>query len=141
LEEQKEADMATTSAAAPEAQVRELLEAWTAAVRARDIEKVLAHHAPDVVMFDVPPPDEWRGIAKYRESWELFFKHFPRQGGVFEIAEMKIAVSGDLACGYGLLRCGSKGDTFPVRLTVCLRRIDGNWTIVHEHHSVPAADT
>ncbi|MGH8593035.1 MAG: nuclear transport factor 2 family protein [Gammaproteobacteria bacterium] len=26
---------------------------------------------------------------------------------------------------------------FP-RLTECLRRIDGGWTIVHEHHSVPA---
>jgi ketosteroid isomerase-like protein len=23
---------------------------------------------------------------------------------------------------------------------VCLRRIDGAWTIVHEHHSVPATD-
>jgi ketosteroid isomerase-like protein len=26
------------------------------------------------------------------------------------------------------------------RLTVGLRKIDGQWTITHEHHSVPAED-
>ena len=133
--------MANTNTSAPEAQVRKLLDDWTAAVRARDIEKVLAHHSDDVVMFDVPPPEEWRGIGKYRESWEYFFKYFPREGGAFNIEQMEIATTGDLAWAYGLLRCGKPQDTFPVRLTVCLRRIEGAWTIVHEHHSVPAADT
>ncbi|HSC06896.1 MAG TPA: nuclear transport factor 2 family protein [Steroidobacteraceae bacterium] len=128
--------METGNTSAAEAQVRQLLDTWTAAVRARDIEKVLAHHSADIVMFDVPPPVEWRGMRKYRESWELFFKHF---GGAFDIEKMDIAASGDVACGYGVLQCGKPGDTFPVRLTVCLRRIDGQWTIVHEHHSVPAA--
>lgn len=130
--------MATTKTSAPEAQVRKRLDDWTAAVRGRDIDKVLAHHSADIVMFDVPPPVEWRGIRKYRESWELFFKYF---GGAFAIEGLEIAVSGDLACGYGVLQCGKPGDTFPVRLTVCLRRIDDEWTIVHEHHSVPAAET
>lgn len=133
--------MAARNTSAPEAQVRERLEEWTKAVRARDIESVLAHHSADMVMFDVPPPVEWRGMKAYRESWELFFRHFPKEGGAFEITEMEIVASGDLACGYGLLRCGAQGDTFPVRLTVCLRRIGGDWTIVHEHHSVPASDT
>jgi hypothetical protein len=32
-------------------------------------------------------------------------------------------------------------NTFPVRLTVILRKVAGAWTIVHEHHSVPADDT
>lgn len=89
-------------------------------------------------MFDVPPPEQLRGMKAYRESWELFFRYFPQEGGVFEIAGMQVAVSGDLACGYGLLRCGRTGDTFPVRLTVCLRRAGDDWIIVHEHHSVPA---
>lgn len=135
--------MTSRTASAPEAQVRERLEAWTRAVRARDIEGVLAHHSPDMLMFDVPPPDQWRGLEAYRESWELFFRSFPQEGGVFEITEMEISVSGDLACGYGLLRCGESGDkgTFPVRLTVCLRRIDDAWIFVHEHHSVPVTDT
>ena len=130
--------MATTKTSAPEAQVRKLLDDWTAAVRARAIDKVLAQHSKDIVMFDVPPPVEWRGIEKYRESWEYFFKHFPREGGRFGLENVEIATSGDLACAYGVLKCGKPGDTFPVRLTVILRNVDGAWTIVHEHHSVPA---
>lgn len=130
-----------TKADTAEKQVRKLLDDWTKAVRARDIKGVLAHHSPKMVLFDVPPPDEWRGLASYERSWELFFRQFPPTGGVFEITTMEIAISGDLACGYGLLRCGGSGKegTFPVRLTVCLRRIESEWTIVHEHHSVPAA--
>lgn len=130
--------MIARNASAPEAQIRERLDTWIRAVRARDLEGVLAHHSPDIVMFDVPPPEQWRGMKSYRESWELFFRHFPEEGGVFEITEMEILVSGDLACGYGLLRCGRTGETFPVRLTVCLRRVGTDWILVHEHHSVPA---
>jgi uncharacterized protein (TIGR02246 family) len=134
--------MTTSNASAAETQVRERLAAWTKAVRAHDIEGVLAYHSPDVVMFDVPPPDQWRGLEAYRQSWELFFRHFLKKDGVFEITEMDVAANGDLAYGYGLLRCGgsSKEDSFAVRLTVCLRRIDDVWTIVHEHHSIPAPD-
>jgi ketosteroid isomerase-like protein len=133
--------MATSKTSGLEAQVRERLEQWTQAVRARDIDKVLSHHSKDVVMFDVPPPVEWRGIKKYRESWEYFFKHFPHEGGRFDLENVEIAANGDLACAYGILKCGKPGDTFPVRLTVILRKVAGAWTIVHEHHSVPADDT
>ena len=134
-------NMNAMNATAPEAQVRELLATWTKAVRDRDMEGVLAHHSRDMVMFDLPPPEQWRGMQKYRESWELFFKYFPHEGGLFEITEMDVTANGDLAYGYGILRCGSKDNSFPVRLTVCLRHIDAAWTIVHEHHSVPAPDT
>jgi hypothetical protein len=24
-------------------------------------------------------------------------------------------------------------------LTICFRKIDGRWTVMHEHHSVPAS--
>jgi ketosteroid isomerase-like protein len=65
--------------------------------------------------------------------------YFPREGGRFDFENLEIATSGDLACAYGLLKCGKPGDSFPVRLTVILRNVDGAWTIVHEHHSVPAA--
>jgi ketosteroid isomerase-like protein len=45
------------------------------------------------------------------------------------------------------MRCGPNSssnpedkDGFLFRLTVGLRKIDGNWCIDHEHHSVPATD-
>jgi ketosteroid isomerase-like protein len=45
------------------------------------------------------------------------------------------------------MRCGSATISGPpvaggflFRLTIGLRKIDDNWRIVHEHHSVPATD-
>jgi ketosteroid isomerase-like protein len=38
--------------------IRTLIEDWAAAAHDGDLETVLADHAPDIVMFDVPPPNE-----------------------------------------------------------------------------------
>jgi ketosteroid isomerase-like protein len=62
-----------------ENQIRELVENWAAAVRARDMEGALAHHANDIVMFDVPLPLQFRGMAEYRKTWELFFANNRRE--------------------------------------------------------------
>jgi hypothetical protein len=57
-----------------EQMIRALIERWTAAVHDGQLEIVVADHAPDIVMFDVPPPDEGvRGIDAYRETWPPFF--------------------------------------------------------------------
>ena len=48
--------------AAKEAQILDLLQAWARSVQARDLDGILAHHAPDLVMFDVPPPVKLQGI-------------------------------------------------------------------------------
>ena len=37
-----------------EHEIRRLVEDWAAAVHARDLEGAVAHHADDMVMFDVP---------------------------------------------------------------------------------------
>ena len=37
------------------------------AVQAGDLDGVLADHSPDIQMFDVPPPNELRGIEAYRD--------------------------------------------------------------------------
>jgi hypothetical protein len=38
----------------------------------RDLDGTLARHSPDILMFDVPEPIQARGLAEYRETWELF---------------------------------------------------------------------
>jgi ketosteroid isomerase-like protein len=62
-------------AADDEGQVRELIERWAEAVHAGDMEAVLADHDPDIVMFDVPPPERGtRGIDAYRDVWPPLFR-------------------------------------------------------------------
>ena len=123
--------------------IRRLVEEWAHAVRDREIEGVLADHVEDMVMFDVPPPVELRGIGAYRDSWRAFFKWMENESGSFEIVWLDVTAGDTVAFATALLRCGTKAslakdNTAQLRLTVGLRKIDGAWKIAHEHHSFPA---
>jgi ketosteroid isomerase-like protein len=129
-----------------ESRIRVLLEAWADAVRRHDLPAILAHHAPDMVMFDLPPPLQCKGIGAYKETWDLFFRYH-KPGAAFDIQELTITAGRDVAFAFAIVRCGTYSssnpadkDGFPFRLTVGLHKIDGDWRIVHEHHSEPAAD-
>ena len=63
-----------------DAAVREVIESWTAAVRRRDIEGILKNHSSDIVMFDVPPPFQSRGIEAYRKTWDTVLFLVERAG-------------------------------------------------------------
>ena len=124
-----------------ERQIRVQIEAWTDAVRRHDMPGILAHHAEDIVMFDLPPPLQVRGMEAYSKTWDLFFEyHKPSQA--FDIEELAIAAGDDVAFAFGIMRCGagSRPGGFPFRLTIGLRKINGDWRITHEHHSLPAND-
>ena len=125
-----------------EAAIRDLLTSWAAAVRAKDLRAVLASHADDIAMFDVPPPLESRGIRAYADTWALFYAAQP-QPVAFDIKRLDVVAGADVGFAYALMQCveiAPDGRRVPLdfRLTVGLRKIDGRWTIVHEHHSVPA---
>lgn len=123
-----------------EEEIRGLIERWVTAVHAGDIDAVLADHASDIVMFDVPPPYEGiRGIHAYRDSWPGFFE-WQASGAVFELESLHVTAGRTVAFAYGLLRCGSTADferdpDQRLRLTIGLRKTGGRWTVTHEHHS------
>ena len=123
-------------------EIRDLIEQWAAAVHSGDLTTVLRDHADDIVMFDVPPPQEGvRGIEAYRETWPPFFE-WQAQGAVFEIVSLDVTAGADVAFAYALLRCGSPEELAErpdqrLRLTVGLRKEGGRWTVTHEHHSFP----
>ncbi len=123
-------------------QIRALIENWANAVHCGDLDAVLADHSDDIVMFDVPPPEDGvRGIAAYRETWPPFFT-WQRQGASFEIVSLDVAAGEDVAFAYALLRCGTpeeleRDPSNRLRLTVGLRRYGDRWVVTHEHHSFP----
>ena len=135
----------TTEAGDPKhvADVRRVFEGWIAAIQSRNLEGVAAQHAAGVVMFDVPMPPSINGLAAYRETWAPFFRWFGDRG-VFEPSELSITAGEDVAFSHCLIRCeGSQGEGsyLPVRLTLCYHKVDGQWLIAHEHHSVPFETT
>src|SRR5687767_9650560 len=89
-----------------EEQIRHLIARWAEAVHAGDLAGVLADHADEIVMFDVPPPDDGvRGIEAYRETWPPFFE-WQARGASFEIVSLEVTAGEDVAFAHALLRCG-----------------------------------
>ena len=125
-----------------ESDIRALIDRWARAVHEGDLDAVLADHAEDIVMFDVPPPEDGvRGIDSYRETWPPFFE-WQRRGASFEIVELDVTAGDDVAFANALLRCGTQDELEDdpanrLRLTIGLKKVDGSWIVTHEHHSFP----
>jgi len=123
-----------------EHQIRALIEGWAEAVHTGDLDTVLADHAADIVMFDVPPPhDGVRGIDAYRETWPPFFQ-WQARGASFDVVSLEITAGADVAYAFALLRCGMPDELAAqperrLRLTLGLRNENGRWVVAHEHHS------
>jgi ketosteroid isomerase-like protein len=93
-----------------EEQIRGLIERWTTAVHVGDLPTVLADHADDIVMFDVPPPEQGvRGIDAYRDTWPGFFE-WQAHGAVFDIEALDVTAGADAAFALALLRCGTPAE-------------------------------
>jgi uncharacterized protein (TIGR02246 family) len=129
------------STASDQAQIQQLIDNWVQALRAKDVNGVISHYAPDVLVFDLAPPLQYKGANAYRANWEAWFPTFRGPIG-YDIRDLSIAASDDIAFCHSFNRItgtrtdGEKTDVW-VRATVCCRKIDGRWKIVHEHQSVP----
>ncbi len=124
-----------------EAQIRTIIEGRVKAVRDKDSNALLSNHAPNILSFDVTNPLQNAGVDTIRELTEQWLSFY--QGSIgYEIQDLRITTSDDVAfCHYLYRVTGTRKDGVEVdmwvRATVCLRKIDGKWMIVHEHESVP----
>lgn len=130
-----------TDSQTEEGQIRQLLNAWTQAVKDKDIDAVMAFYASDIVAFDVIPPLRYVGAEAYRKNWQMGFD-MCQAGGSFEMHELQIAANGNVAYSHRLNRMqgtSAEGEAFDcwVRWTACFQKIDGTWLITHEHISSP----
>jgi uncharacterized protein (TIGR02246 family) len=126
------------------AAIRDLIEKWAKAVQNKNFDGILANHCPDILMFDVPPPIQSKGIDAYKETWDLFFGWY-RDDPAFDIQEMNITAGNDVAFVTALMRCAGtltdgEESELDFRLTVGLRKIGDQWIVMHEHHSLPAGE-
>jgi uncharacterized protein (TIGR02246 family) len=131
-----------TSKTKEEAQIRQLMENWADALKARDVDKMMANYAPDVLVFGFAPPLELRGADQYRKNWIDFFNALEGRIG-YETRDLEIITQGDVAFSHFLNRINAKmkgsddGDGHWMRVTVCFRKIGGRWLVTHEHVSCP----
>jgi predicted dithiol-disulfide oxidoreductase (DUF899 family)/ketosteroid isomerase-like protein len=129
------------SRANDEARVRELIADWVAAVRVKDVDRVVAHYAADVVSFDLAPPLQYAGTEALRKSLAEWFATFQGLIG-YDVHDLIITAGGDVAFCRSLNRIsgrrtyGEETDVW-VRATMGVRKVGGRWLIAHEHASVP----
>jgi uncharacterized protein (TIGR02246 family) len=127
--------------ASTESEIRTLLESWSAAARAKDVDRLMSLYSPDIVYFDVVPPLQFTGSDAVRANFLRWFESFESAIGQ-EIRDPHILVSGDIAVAYMLIRAsGTLKDGrevgYWVRATVSCKRSDQRWLITHEHISLP----
>jgi uncharacterized protein (TIGR02246 family) len=121
--------------------IKELLEDWSAAIRTKDIDRLMTYYAPGIVYFDVTPPLQHKGRDAVRENFARWFDQFSGDIGI-QIHDLHISMSGSLATALmlhrtsGLHKGGRRVDHW-VRVTVSCQRLDGQWRITHEHASLP----
>lgn len=126
---------------ASETKIRELIDGWLEAVRARDTKRIMSHYAPDVVAFDAIAALQFKGSEVYGKHWEACMSMCTGPM-VFEIRELNIEAEDDVAFAHWLNRCGATDENGEekaswMRVSAGYRRIKGNWRIVHEHFSAP----
>ena len=131
------------SSSRDEMEIQALITRWAKAVREEDRAGIRADHDSGILMFDVPSPFLSRGLDAYMATWETFFSHVEKPV-VFDFHDVKITAGKDVAFATATGRCvniDSNGDPekLEFRLTMGLRKVDGRWRVMHEHHSLPAA--
>jgi ketosteroid isomerase-like protein len=128
--------------AGDETQIRSVLQGRADAMRARDASQFLASFDPAIVKFDMAPPLQElgeavldpAGLQAWLDTWQDDIEYV--------IAKLTIAVADDVAFCHSLnhlhgTRTDGEREDMWTRSTLGLRKNDGVWKIVHEHHSVP----
>ena len=126
-----------------ESQIRALIGRWAEAVHAGDLDVVLADHAADIVMFDVPPPNDGvRGIDAYRRPGRRSSNGNDEERRS-RSSSLDVTAGREVAFAHALLRCGTAEELERTRRTGCdyigLRKDGDRWIVPHEHHSFPVA--
>jgi uncharacterized protein (TIGR02246 family) len=124
-----------------EAEIRELIDDFVKAIRAKDIDGVMSVFAPEVISFDLGPPLQHAGGETFKKRWQELFEPF--EGPInYEVRDLNITAGDDVAFSHslnrmsGTMKTGQKADRW-LRWTACCRKTNGKWLIIHEQVSVP----
>ena len=131
-----------TSIASEETNIHSVIKDWAEAIRNKDADRVLSHHADGFIQFALAPPLQYgatnplgkKGLEEWFASWKGLIG--------YEIDELKVVASETVAFAYSLNHMtgtksnGEKSDLW-FRVTLCFEKVGEAWMLRHEHDSVP----
>ena len=122
--------------------IREMIHAWSDAVRNGDSARAVEPMAAKVTSYELRPPLEYKdAAARNPKDMDEWFATWDGPLNI-EMREPTILVDGALAVAFGLSHMrGKKRGAGPVdmwyRTTLAFQRQRGKWKVVHEHGSLP----
>ena len=125
-----------------ESLLRDRVATLAQAIRDKDIDALMTHYAPDVIVYDVMPPLDVKCATDYRENFERWFASM--QGPIdYEMNDLRVSMSESHAFCHALSHIkGTRKNGEPadywVRVTTCFQKANGQWLVGHEHVSMPA---
>jgi uncharacterized protein (TIGR02246 family) len=123
--------------------IRQMFDAYKAAVFAKDVDAFVALYHEDVCVFDLWGRWSYTGLAAWREMVVAWFGSLGSERVVVEVDGVHTCVTNDLAVAYafisyaGVSAEGQALRTMHNRLTWALTPHGSAWKIVHEHSSAP----
>ncbi|WII73498.1 nuclear transport factor 2 family protein [Bdellovibrio sp. 22V] len=124
-----------------ESEIRDVLERFSEALTAKDLDKIMSFYSEDVVAFDVMPPLQMVGKEEYRKAWNHYVTGM-QGSSTYKIRDLHVIAGNDVGYSHclshmtGTTNDGQKIDCW-MRQTNCFKRINGQWLITHEQYSVP----
>lgn len=115
-------------------------QAWAEAMKANDLEAIVALYAPDAVAYF--PDGDLQGIEAIRSYWAGFLAAFTVEDATNEGAYETL---GDTSLGYGhwsmtaIPKAGGEPLQMQGRATVVVKKVGGRWQYQVDHASVPLA--
>ena len=126
-----------------DAPIRQVMDAYTAAVRAKDVDAFIGLYAQDVRVFDLWSNWSYDGAAAWRGMVAGWFDSL----GTAQVAvgwdAVQIMMADDVAVAHAFISYADVSASGEVqramlnRLTWVLKPHGGGWKIVHEHTSAP----
>jgi len=124
--------------------VQQVLDAYKAAVHAKDIDAFMAIYDEHIEVFDMwGPPWMYRGTQSWRGMAKEWFRGLKDERVVVDIENVQIRRTAQMAFVSAFMKYTAiSPDGTPLRwlqnrLTCVLEPKDGKWKITHEHTSAP----
>jgi uncharacterized protein (TIGR02246 family) len=119
------------------------LEAYQAAVFAKDVDAFVALYDQDVCVFDLWGEWSYNGVEAWRALVNDWFGSLGAERVVVDMDGVQTMVAQDVAVAHAFVTykgVSAEGEELRVmqnRLTWALKQTEGAWKIVHEHSSAP----
>ena len=136
--------MSNQTVSKAEAEVRASIDQFIKAIEKKDIETIMGAYAPNAIVYDLHSQCQHKDLTHYRQCWEMCFQCV--NDIKYEISDVHIQADDQLAFVHfsGHMtgkRTEQDGNVVPhdiwLRITSCMKKIDGKWLSIHDHCSVP----